>query len=130
MGRSMLIANPSPASKNTSRIHLSAQQQGLRCEQIALDHYLSKYYQLVGQRVKTPFAEVDLVLKSPQDEIVLVEVKSLSSFDFLAERISKTQKQRLIRAHRYFLTKHDRVRLELAVVSHEGELLIFDEVFG
>lgn len=126
----MRTANPSPASKNTSKISLSAQQQGLRCEQIALDHYLSKSYHLIGQRVKTPFAEVDLVLKSPQDEIVLVEVKSLSSFDFLAERISKTQKQRLVRAHRYFLTKHDLVRLELAVVSHEGELLIFDEVFG
>lgn len=130
MARSQSTEKASPASKNTSKEKFSAQQKGFECEQLVLTHYLEKSYELIEQRFKTPFAEIDLVLRSPEQEIVLVEVKSLSSFDFLNERVSKSQKQRLLRAFRYFLGEHDRVRLELAVVSHAGELLIFDNLFG
>lgn len=103
---------------------------GEKSEDIALDHYLKRGFTCQARRWKSPFAEVDLVLISPEKKIYLIEVKRLSSFEFLSHRLSAKQKRRLQRAHLYCCEAWGEVVLELAVVSQQGEVLIIENVFG
>ena len=108
---------------------------GQASEDLVLKYYLDRGFICQKRRWKSPFAEIDLVLLSPDKIIYLVEVKSVSSFDFLSHRLSHKQKRRLQRAHLYACElwgeKMNRlVALELAVVSQQGQVLIIDNVFG
>jgi putative endonuclease len=74
---------------------------------------------------------VDLIFKSAQGRIVLVEVKSLSSWDFFSHRISQKQKLRLIRALQYYQAKGQQCLLHYAVVSRDSaEIRVFTDFFG
>ena len=69
-----------------------------------------------------------LVLKDKADEIILLEVKSLSDADWVLQRISQRQRQRLKNALKYFQNHFcDEVRLHLAFVSSDGEIEIFED---
>lgn len=103
---------------------------GQLCEKIVLAHYERQGFRCLRQRWKTPFGEIDLLLKSPQGLIYLVEVKSVSFFEFISHRLSLKQKKRLERVHLYCCEKWGRVVLELAVVSQQKEVLIIENVFG
>lgn len=64
-------------------------------------------------------------MRSPEGDLVLIEVKSVTSMDFLSVRISPRQKRRLERVLIYCCEREPRVRLELAIVSRQGEVQIF-----
>jgi hypothetical protein len=67
-------------------------------------------------------------VESPIPEIWIVEIKSLSHFEFLEVRVSKKQKERLKRAHLFVQSKTIKsVRLVLAFVDKKGEVLIIEE---
>lgn len=100
----------------------SYQELGRKLEDLALQFYLSQSYDLKYRRYKTPFAEVDLIFTSPQKNLVLVEVKSKTRKGFEAFRVSKVQKERLKRAHQYFLGYYSRVESHLAIVSQDGRV--------
>jgi putative endonuclease len=102
----------------------------LYCEDLALKDYLRRGYHCVKRRWKSPFAEIDLLLKTPTGEWLLVEVKSVPSLEYLHVRIAPTQKRRLRRALQYCVEKCPGTCLELAVVSQQGEILIFSDIFG
>jgi putative endonuclease len=82
----------------------------------------------VRRRWKSPFAEIDLLLKTPDQNWLLVEVKSVPSLDYLHVRIAPAQKRRLQRALQYCLGRQPGTRLELAIVSSQDEILIFSDV--
>ena len=103
---------------------------GQDAEEIALQFYLKRGFLLRARRWKSPFAEIDLVLESPEQMIYLIEVKRVSSFDFISHRLSLKQKRRLQRAHLFAAEKWGQVVLELAVVSQQGEVLVIENVFG
>jgi putative endonuclease len=84
----------------------------------------------VARRWKSPFAEIDLVLRSSENLIYLVEVKKVSSFEFLSHRLSARQIKRLKRAHMACCEQWGEVVLQLAVVSQQAEVLIIENVFG
>lgn len=98
--------------------------KGLRYEQIVLSYYLDKNWILLGQRIKTPFAEVDLLLKQGK-LLKLIEVKSLGNEAFMNYRIRQRQKERLIKAGQFlhFKWKMD-VELEIVFVDNQEELTI------
>lgn len=75
-----------------------AHVRGLESEKAVTEYYLKKKYQLLKQRVKTPFAEVDLLFRSPQGHLLMVEVKSANQSCFYSARVSKRQSLRLARA--------------------------------
>lgn len=79
--------------------------------------------------MKTPWAEIDLVLRSPHGVIALIEVKSIQSWDFVKDRVSQRQKAKLIQAHRYFSEQEGSCLIMLALVNHNDEVLVFDDVF-
>jgi hypothetical protein len=69
-----------------------------------------------------------LIVESPRREVWILEIKSLSHFDFLDVRVSRKQKERLKRAHLFVQSKMQKpVRLALAFVDKKGEVLIIDE---
>lgn len=108
---------------------MDCQARGKSCEDLALQHYLSRSFQLIRRRWKSPFAEIDLVLRAPTGEIVLVEVKSLKSVEYLHVRISRRQKQRLQRALIFSAERRPGTRMELAVVSQQGLVETFSDFF-
>lgn len=91
--------------------------------------YLEKHrnWQLVTQRFRTPFAEIDLVFATPYG-FALIEVKSLSGQEWSSFRLTRSQAGRLRRAHLWFSEKKP-TSLHLALV-HQTEVLVIDENFG
>jgi Holliday junction resolvase-like predicted endonuclease len=67
---------------------------------------------------------------SPENELHLIEVKSVTSFEYLHIRLTPSQKSRLKRCVLWCLEKNPSTRLELAVVSQQGEVLVFQDIFG
>jgi Holliday junction resolvase-like predicted endonuclease len=127
--RVIFTERPSPASKNGCILSDKANiRTGWQCEEIALGIYQSRGYELLRRRWKTPFAELDLFLKSPEGTWVIVEVKSLPSTDYVESRLGRKQKMRLKRAFLWLTEKQGHGELHLALVS-PAELLVFTEIF-
>ncbi|MEZ0391708.1 MAG: YraN family protein [Pseudobdellovibrionaceae bacterium] len=122
--------DPKRGSTDGASLGLRNISRGLFCEEAALQFYLLKGYRCLKRRWKSPFAEIDLLLRSPEKNLVLVEVKSVASFEYLHLRLRGPQKRRLERALCHCLEKDPTARLELAVVSQSGEVLIFDDIFS
>ena len=59
----------------------------------------------MGERLKTPFAEVDILFRSAKGKVVLLEVKTLSKWIWLESRITAKQKSRLKRAAQFLENK-------------------------
>ncbi len=93
--------------------------------------YQQKGYVLLAQRVKTPFAEVDLLFKTPEGHALMVEVKTANLSAFQNHRISWKQRARLIRALQ-FLAERWKVPVEVhwAFVTKEGEVTIIEDISG
>lgn len=91
-------------------------------------HFQQKSFRILKIRWRTTYAEIDLIVESPKNEIWILEIKSLSHFDFLDVRVSWRQKERLKRAHLFVQSKTPRpVLLALAFVDKKGEVLILQE---
>jgi len=116
----------SPASPPA--LHWS-HERGLDAESKVIRYFLDQNYELLFQRLKTPFAEVDLVFLAPDGFWLMVEVKSLQQDHFLTYRISRRQKQRLLNA-RHFLQDRfqELVELHWAFVTGDDDILIVTEL--
>lgn len=96
-----------------------------------LKHYQQKGYELLAQRVKTPFAEVDLLFKTPQQHLLMVEVKTANLLDFQPFRISQKQKARLCRALLFMAARWDLpVEIHWAFVTKDGQITVFEDISG
>lgn len=76
-------------SKNTYWAH----RRGEWAEAKVRDYYLQKYpdLRLQAQRLKTPYAEIDLLFINRKNELMMVEVKTLSSDSFITHRVTRRQ---------------------------------------
>lgn len=94
-------------------------------------HYIKKGYEFLAQRVKTPFAEVDLLFRTPEGHVLMVEVKTANLSDFHAVRISRRQKDRLMRALYFLAEQFDSlVEVHWAFVTKTGELTVIEDISG
>lgn len=85
----------------------------------------------MAQRVKTPFAEVDLLFRTPENHVLMVEVKTNNVLAFQNHRISYRQKTRLIRALQFLAEKLDSlVEVHWAFVTKEGKVTIIEDISG
>lgn len=108
-----------------------AHQRGLDSEKIVLNFYQKKGYELLGQRVKTPFAEVDLIFQTPQGHALMVEVKTSNLSEFQNYRISYKQKNRLLRALQFLSVRLDvLIEVHWAFVTKEGEVTVIEDISG
>lgn len=103
-----------------------SQEWGRSAEDIVQREYENRGYRLIRKRWRTPVAEIDLVMAS-LSEYVIIEVKRLSKRGFAETRVSRPQKQRLRRAQ---MMLQDRlradVRLVLAFVQDDDKILFFN----
>ncbi|WP_374073312.1 hypothetical protein [Bdellovibrio bacteriovorus] len=81
--------------------------------------------------MKTPFAEVDLIFKTPEGHALMVEVKTANLADFQPHRISKKQKARLTRALQFLAERLDSlVVAHWAFVTKDGVVTIIEDISG
>lgn len=108
-----------------------AHRRGLESEEIVKVYYLHRGYVLLGQRVQTPFAEVDLLFETPEKNILMVEVKTANLDDFHFFRVSRRQKERQARAlHHFTETMNCLVEVHWAFVTKTGELTVIEDISG
>ncbi|WP_413578665.1 YraN family protein [Bdellovibrio sp. HCB290] len=124
-------ASPLPASKNTSakKIHW-AHERGVQSEEFVSKYYINRNYLLLKQRVKTPFAEIDLLFQTPdRKKLLMVEVKTANQTTFYNARISPRQKYRLMGAATFLASRFNcLVEVHWAFVTRFGEITIIDDV--
>ena len=74
-----------------------AERRGRSAEWIAALFLMAKGYRILGQRLRTPFGEVDLAAWKG-GELVIVEVKARKTFDSGAYAVTPNAQQRIARA--------------------------------
>lgn len=98
---------------------------GLKCEEVALEYYLNQGFQLVQKRLRTRFAEVDLLVKK-NNLFVMVEVKSAPREGFENFRVSSKQKQRLKRVFQFLNQRYTNLSFELVFVNKKCEVQLVE----
>jgi putative endonuclease len=100
---------------------LAAEARGRHAEWLAALVLLTKFYRLLGRRVKTPLGELDLVALSPSGILCFVEVKARIVEGAAAEAVSLRQRDRIVRASALYLgarpgLRHRGVRFDAILV--------------
>lgn len=76
---------------------LAARRSGRRAEVLALVWLMARGYRILGFRLKTPQAEIDILAKRGS-VLAVVEVKSRTSLEIALETVTFDQRDRLRRA--------------------------------
>ena len=78
---------------------------GKQGEQDAARHALAKGYHVIGRNCRTPYGEIDLVLKSPEGEIVFAEVKARTGtfFGYPESAVDKRKKSHLVHSAIHYM---------------------------
>ena len=77
---------------------------GLIAEKIAAFYLRCKFYQIIAERFKSPFGEIDLIAKRGK-QIIFIEIKARKDAS-LMDFISRRQQGRINKAAQYFLLKN------------------------
>lgn len=99
--------------------------QGHFAEYRALLYLVLRGYHLISRRFKCPLGEIDLIVRQGT-QILFVEVKFRQTLKSAAESLSWHQRQRLVRAGKYFLMKHpslkDEIRFDVILINRYYQL--------
>ncbi len=81
---------------------------GRQGEKDAADQAVSRGYSVLERNCRTPYGEIDLILRSPENEIVFVEVKARTStsFGYPETAVDRRKKTHIIRSAYYYLQQH------------------------
>ena len=78
------------------RQKVSSKERGLHCERLVKDKLLREGHIIIAERLKTPFGELDIFTRAPEDHhFWIVEVKSGGLGVWAPFRVGRRQKQRL-----------------------------------
>lgn len=82
-------------------------QWGQWAEQWALEHALKQGWQCIARNFYSRYGEIDLIL-TEQDTLIFCEVKARQSeaYGSIAEMVTPTKQQRIIRTAHYFLLRY------------------------
>jgi putative endonuclease len=84
-----------PAAPKAKRF--AAERRGRRAEWVAAFYLMAKGYRILGQRVRTPFGEVDLAAWKGR-RLIVIEVKARRTVADGVIAVTAEQKRRLVRA--------------------------------
>lgn len=103
-----------------TRARRAAERRGRVAEWIAALYLMAKGYRILGQRLRTPFGEVDIAAWKG-GALIIVEVKNRRSYDAGAYSVTPRSQERIARAaeilaHRWRLP-HAPIRMDLVVVG-------------
>ena len=100
--------------------------RGKQCEQLVTKDLTSRGYKLYKANLKTPFAEIDILLSHAAKPWLMVEVKSSNSTHFDTFRLSQSQKARQQRAYMYLQSQLDvDLQMIVAIVSARNKITYY-----
>ena len=81
---------------------------GHQGESDAADQALKRGYALIRRNYRTPYGEIDLILRSPEGELVFTEVKSRTSayFGYPESAVNDQKKNHIIRSANHYLLEN------------------------
>ncbi len=99
------------------------QIKGQWAEQFVQNFLQDQGYIVLASNLRTPWAQVDLVVRSPKARVYIIEVKFLSESFPPEQRLGRIQSQRLQRARQFLSGKYRKqVGFGLALVSSSGKI--------
>ena len=86
----------------------SRQTLGRQGEGDAADYAMKQGYALIRRNYRTPYGEIDLILRSPEGELVFTEVKSRTStyFGYPESAVNGQKKTHIIRSANHYLLEN------------------------
>ncbi|MAU41350.1 MAG: hypothetical protein CMF31_06985 [Kordiimonas sp.] len=102
----------------------AAEQQGRRAETVALWYLRAKGYRCLARRLRTPFGELDLVMRH-RGGLVFVEVKQRETVAVAIEALGTRQHQRLRRAASWYVAQQNlpsdvSMRFDMIAIARGG----------
>lgn len=89
---------------------MKAQKQvfGRQGENDAAEHALKRGYSLIRRNYRSPFGEIDLILRSPEGELVFAEVKSRTGtfFGYPENAVDQRKRDHIIRSAYHYLQEN------------------------
>ena len=87
-----------------------------------------KNFKLLKKNFRTPYAEVDLIFRSPERKVFMIEVKKASR---VGVHLSHRQAQRLERARQYLSTRYGHeVRCHLAIADAQHGITFIKDILA
>jgi putative endonuclease len=87
----------------TANINASSYDKGINSESCAINILIRKGYSLLTRRLKTPYGEIDAILKKGKD-LIAVEVKQRKRMRQALGSISERQQARISNAFLFFIS--------------------------
>lgn len=84
---------------------VAAFQSGVGAEARAADYLTARGFEILAQRFKTPFGEIDLIARSG-NLIAFIEVKARARLDDAAYAVTPRQQKRIINTAQIWLADH------------------------
>jgi putative endonuclease len=111
-----------PRATDRGILKRAAETRGRRMEFWAALWLASRFYRVLGWRVKTPVGELDLVALSPGGILCFIEVKARALEGAAAEAITARQRARIERAAALYLgarpaLRHKAVRFDAILMT-------------
>ena len=108
--------------QNLNRNFLSTYEKGLSAERIASKILISKGYEILGQRVRTRYGEIDILAKKEND-IVAIEVKQRRTLVEAKCCLSSKQQRRILDALSSIASERNR-----PFENYRADVICFDAV--
>ena len=105
---------------------MNAKKAGAVGEDLVAQYLVSKQCEILGRNQKIKNVEIDLLVRAPNQQIWLIEVKILGSGQFFERRVTLAQKVRIRRTLQYYLEKKIPARAHLALVVRGQVRLLAD----
>lgn len=111
-----------------------AWRSGVMAEESVARHYQSQGCPVAVRRWRSPFGEVDLIVRDGA-AVVIVKVKKARSLDAAAHRLGRRQMDRLCAAAQAFCEGEPKggltdLRFDLALVDGMGRVRVIPNAFG
>jgi putative endonuclease len=95
--------------KNNLATRRKAEKRGRRSEVWAALLLLSKFYRILGWRVRTPVGEIDLIARAPVGPVCFIEVKARGDALAAAQSLGTRQQRRITSAAMHYMAQHPRL---------------------
>ena len=106
---------------------------GLKAEQLVADYLTQRGFNILHNRWKNPYGEIDLIA-ARADLLIFVEVKARKVF-FESEVVSPRQQKRSVEAALYFLSQNEifanhNIRFDCVLISRTWQLRYIENAWN
>ena len=115
-----------------NRSFLSNYEKGISSELCAQKILESKGYEILDQRLRTPYGEIDILARKGKD-LVAVEVKQRKTLDVAKACIAPRQRRRIVNSLLYFVSNTKEIfenyRVDVVCLDSVGRFEYIENAF-